>query len=172
MRLSAHDEERATKAVEVLRKKIESEKDASREAERDLFAAMARRSELQALLEGLHGREELLTREVVQFKQELDEAGALIGANALKYESMLSALEEEKRAVQEDRRRKLERLKIRLEEAGTGGGSDILERASGNKRARRISCPGASRPQEYRREATKAHRGAHDNTPKPFWRRD
>ena len=107
------DEERAEKAVTALRKKIEREKDASREAERELFAAMARRSELQALLEGLRGREELLTREKEQFKSELAEAGVLIGADALKYESYPAALEEEKRVVQEERRRKLERLKNR-----------------------------------------------------------
>ena len=75
------------RGVAALRKKIESEKDASRDAERELFAAMARRSELE------------------------------VGLAALR----------EPRSVQEDRRRKLERLKIRLEEAGLGNSSEVLK---------------------------------------------
>lgn len=122
-----HEEERTAKAVVALRKKIESEKDASREAERELFAAMARRSELQGVLQGLRAREELLVRESEQFKQELGEAGALIGTEVRAFESYPVVLTEEGRAVQEERRRKLERLKIRLEDIGTGAGNDILK---------------------------------------------
>ena len=59
------EEERVHKAVEHLRRAIESEKDLSRDAERELFEAMARRSELEVVLAKLAGRAELLAREGV-----------------------------------------------------------------------------------------------------------
>ena len=137
-------EVRVVKSVEALRKKIENEKDASREAERELFAAMARRSELESLLVGLRGREELLVRERESFKSELAEAGALIGRTALEYDTYTPRLPaqagdsagralsqadmfDEPRGKQEERRRKLERMKIRLEETGMGNGNEILK---------------------------------------------
>ena len=131
-------EVRVVKSVEALRKKIENEKDASREAERELFAAMARRSELESLLVGLRGREELLARERESFKSELAEAGALIGRAVLDYESYIprnaeghtlstADMADEPRGKQEERRRKLERMKIRLEETGMGNGNEILK---------------------------------------------
>lgn len=125
-------------AVEGMRKRIESEKDASREAERDLFHAMARRGELEAALVGFRAREEMLARERTSFTQELAEAGALIGRTVLEYDAYLprdasghtvsnADIADEPRRAQEDRRRKLERLKIKLEETGMGNTSEILK---------------------------------------------
>jgi len=134
----AGEEERIAKAVEALRKRIEGEKDASREAERELFAAMARRGELEAQLAGFKAREEGLTRDKEQFKSELAEAGALIGRAVLEYDTYTvrdsgghavssADMVDEPRKNQEDRRRKLERIKIKLEETGLIGGSEILK---------------------------------------------
>ena len=117
-------EERVANQVAQLRKRIESDKDASREAERELFAAMARRSELEAALQALRAKEELLEREEARFKEEVREAAVLLGAMP-EYEGAM--FEDEPRAAQEDRRRKLERLKIRLEEAGLGNSAEILK---------------------------------------------
>ena len=133
----AAEEERVAKAVVALRQRIESEKDLSREAERELFSAMARRSELEADLAGYTARASLLARAREQFKQELAEAGVLIGRAALEYDTYIvrdtsnhavskADMADEPRGDQEDRRRKLERMKIRLEEAGLAGGSEIL----------------------------------------------
>lgn len=129
--------ERVAKATAALRKKIEGEKDASREAERELFSAMARRSELEAALSGIAARKELLARAREQFKEEVREAGVLAPRAALEYESYRprspegEALREnelmaEERRLQEERRKKIERIKIKLEEAGLGGSEEIL----------------------------------------------
>lgn len=134
----AGEEERIAKAVEALRKRIEGEKDASREAERELFTAMARRGELEAELAGFKAREEGLIRDKEQFKSELAEAGALIGRAVLEYDTYTvrdtsnhalsqADMVDEPRKNQEDRRRKLERIKIKLEETGLIGGSEILK---------------------------------------------
>src|SRR3989338_7987920 len=108
-------EEKIVAEVAALRRTIESEKDASRDAERELFAAMAHRAELETALAALRVRDEVLAREEAQFKQELHEAAALLDRMP-EYEGSV-VFEDEPRSAQEDRRRKLERLKIRLHEA-------------------------------------------------------
>ena len=138
LRAARAQESRVEKAVADLRRAIESEKDASRDTERELFAAMARRNELEAALSGAAGQHELLVREERAFKEMLGEAGALVGRGVLEYESY--ALRDEKgedvyeadiageeRGAQDERRRKLERMKIKLEETGAGNVSEILK---------------------------------------------
>lgn len=131
-------EEKVSNAVEAMRRSIESQKDASREAERELFLAMARRSEVEASLASLRARAEILSREQESFKREVGEAGALVGRAAVDYEHTIvrdsngekisdAEIFDEDRSKQEDRRRKLERQKIRLEEAGTGNQDDVLK---------------------------------------------
>lgn len=117
-------------AIEALRSKIESKKDASREAERELFQAMAKRSEVETALASVRSRMELLLREKESFTRELGEAGALVGHEALLYKNFKVDEEEviaEARSAQEERRRKLERNKIKLEEVGAGNSHEILK---------------------------------------------
>ena len=124
------EEERVRSAVEALRKKIESKKDASREAERELFAAMAKRSELETTLASIRSKLEALAREKESFERELAEAGALVGHDALEYKNFNVNDEDvlaEARTMQEERRRKLERNKIKLEEAGASNSHEILK---------------------------------------------
>lgn len=131
------EEENVRAEVAKLRKAIESEKDASREAERELFAAMARRSELEGKIAQLHARAEVLRREEEQFKSEVREAAVLVGPSAMDYDShevlegsarvSRGEIADEPRGKQEERRRKVERMKIKLEEIGAGNSSDVLK---------------------------------------------
>ena len=122
-------EQETAQAIATLRTSIESEKDASRDAERELFQAMARRSELGAELAGLRARRELLERERSIFMRDLGEAAALVGHDIANFEQheLDIDVEDESRVAQEERRRKLERIKIRLEESGLAGASDVLK---------------------------------------------
>jgi chromosome segregation protein len=76
-------------------------------------------------------------REEAAFKAELGEAAALVGRAVQDYgshsvtekdgtEVLESEMVEESRSVQEERRKKLERLKIRLEESGMAGSEEVL----------------------------------------------
>ncbi|HVY72471.1 MAG TPA: AAA family ATPase [Candidatus Paceibacterota bacterium] len=132
------EQEETRKAVAELRAKIEGEKDANREAERELFQAMQKRSELETVLAKLRARSEMLSRDEAQFKMELGEAAALLGREVTEYEHAAvytengeelsqSDMADEARDIQEDRRRKLERMKIRLEEMGAGNSSEVLK---------------------------------------------
>lgn len=134
----ARKEAKVREEVDALRKKIESKKDASREAERELFQAMAKRSELEVVLAGMHARHDALLRLKENFTRELAEAGALIGGSIAEYASHAvldahgqkisdSEIAREPREAQEERRRKLERGKIKLEELGAGNSAETLK---------------------------------------------
>jgi chromosome segregation protein len=130
MHALGEEEERITKALAALRKKIESEKDASREAERELFQKMSERSRHESALASLKAREMVLHKEEEEFKREAGEAAALLGGVVAQYESAAVTLHEvlsEPRVRQEERARQLERGKIRLEESGAAGAQDILK---------------------------------------------
>ncbi|MDE2071515.1 MAG: AAA family ATPase [Patescibacteria group bacterium] len=118
-------ETRASETIAKLRRSIESSKDESRAAERKLFEAMAQRSGLQAALSSTRAREEVLNREEAAFKSAVAEAGALCGPKALAYKEFRVS-GEEVRDAQEDRRKKIERLKIKLEDGGLGEATDVL----------------------------------------------
>ncbi|MDQ5955151.1 MAG: chromosome segregation protein [Patescibacteria group bacterium] len=135
---SVQEESRIAGEIAALRTALESEKDASREAERELFGAMSRRSELELILARLRGQAEVLERESNALKQELGEAGAFIGRLVYDYETFEvknasgapladDEIASEQRAHQEERRKKIERLKIRLEESGLGNAHEILK---------------------------------------------
>jgi len=121
-----------------LRHSIEAQKDKSRDVERELFAAIAERSALEGKLVQLSSTGELLSQEQRSFEMELQEAVALIGARVRELESYrvqnaqgktLSGEDVlgEERSLQQDRRRKIERSKIRLEEIGASNAGDILK---------------------------------------------
>jgi chromosome segregation protein len=98
---------------------------------------MAKRSELETRLAQLRARAEQLAREREQFTAELAEAGALLGREALAFEQhpvrdahgavSQADMAGEDRGRQVERHRKLERLKIRLEEVGAGNTAEILK---------------------------------------------
>lgn len=86
----------------------------------ELADEKARTEAERARLSARMGELDYLAEEMEQGRRE---AVALVGVNALSYES-LAELPNEERRVQEDRKRSMERLKIRVEEAG-GGGEDV-----------------------------------------------
>jgi len=125
-------EEDLTKAYRLLQKNIEEAKDESRAAERDMFRLMSEQGELKAQLESLRIEESALGIEEENFRRELGEAGALIGRAVLNYEhyEVPVAKEEianEKRNLQDERRRKIEKIKIRLEEFGGSSGEEVMK---------------------------------------------
>ncbi len=122
-------EQQATHALNALRERMEAEKNVSHQAERELFAAMSERSKLESSIAQLSSRRDMLAREKEFFQGELGEAGALLGGAVRDYQTVHSASESEimaeDRSLQQERRRKLERLKIRLEESGAGNAEEI-----------------------------------------------
>lgn len=113
-----------------LRAAVEADKEASRDAERKLFELMAEETHIRGFLQTLASREEKIVREEDDFKRELSEAGIAAGRGGTDYESFSLAadeMEKESREKQYERRRQIEKLKVRLEEYGGGSGEEILK---------------------------------------------
>lgn len=138
LRAAREREARVASKVAALRAAIESERDAGRDKERALFSAMSRRSELDAVLARIASRHESLAREKEAFENQVREAGMLLGSTAFEYEQHTPTgdlelplsdeeVADEPRMAQEERRRTLERKRIRLEESGAGNAADVLK---------------------------------------------
>ncbi len=132
----AQEQEQAlTKAAATLRTALEDESVESREAERTLFAAMNELRAAEAELSRIDRELDVLERDRTEFKRELSEAVTLLGRGAASYyehviregdkEITAEDIAREDRETQRERRRELEKMKIRLEELGIGSTEEI-----------------------------------------------
>lgn len=121
-----------------LKGEIDSARQEKRQGELELYTLMTRRGEIERALSELQNRELLLARTRDDFKREREEAAVLIGRDALAYDSFdirgkdgallaNADLLDEERGIQDERRRKLEKMKIRLEETGGGSSEEVLK---------------------------------------------
>jgi chromosome segregation protein len=114
---------------------IEADASESREAEREVFRIVGEQREAESKLARIDNELMVLERERTEFKRELQEAVSLIGRDAASYFSYqivvdgkeldFKDLVAEAREVQRERRRELEKMKIRLEEIGFGTDDDV-----------------------------------------------
>lgn len=113
-------------SIEIIKKKIADILLEGRDKEREKFNLRVKHQELSSALNIISVREENLRREHEAFEIELREGGALIGADILSYKNHVieGAFD---RIAQEENRKKIERIKIKLEDAGLGGGGEILK---------------------------------------------
>jgi len=117
------------KRMEILRA-VDAEKGKAMEAERVIYTLRAERSEVAATLGRLRDREVAIARDKTAFDEELREGSILVGRAILDYDTfMCDEMEalDETRDRQEERRRAIERIKIKLEDTGVGGGSDVMK---------------------------------------------
>ncbi len=115
--------------IEVLKDALNKEMEALRDLEREKFTWKVKHQELSSLLELVNIKEGNLKSRIESFENELKEGAALIGQEILSYrnyvvEGVEPGLPE---VTQEDLRRKIERLKIKLEDAGLGNGVEIMK---------------------------------------------
>jgi len=120
----------------LLLKQIDENKDSRHKAEKDLFRLESGQSELSSKIQIIESEERTLSIEDEDFKRELTEGSVLIGMEILKFESfpikdskrenvLTSEVILEDRKIQIERRKKIEKIKIRIEDRGEGGGEDI-----------------------------------------------
>ncbi len=108
---------------------IDKEKDSNRDAEKAVFRIMAESQEVRSKIHDLHNQEEVLRITKEDYKRELTELGMMLGHGFLQKLQNEGAPFDytEERHLQEERRRKIEKIKIRLEDAGGVGGTDVLK---------------------------------------------
>jgi len=123
-----------TLEYDAVKASIEAESKESREAEREVFRIVGLQRECENEINHIDQELSVLQRDRDEFKNELQEAVSLIGTGASKYFTFEivqdgivvsnKVIVEEGRQLQKERRRTLEKLKIRLEELG-GVTSDV-----------------------------------------------
>ncbi len=97
-----------------------------RDSERVLYEALGKKSEVTASLQAVHFEEEKLALIKNAFSMEVEEASVLIGPEIGRYVEETAA-SDVLRSSQEELRKKIERIKIKLEDVGSGGGADVLK---------------------------------------------
>jgi len=121
-----------------LKNEIEKERDSNRDAEKDMFRIVAEQNDIRGKLSSIESREARLRHDEEELKREQQEGSILVGVAALHYKDFwptnaegaalpADGIVKEDRQVQEDRRRAVEKIKIRLEDAGVAGGDDIVK---------------------------------------------
>ncbi len=128
LKMASESEAGLIREREELRHNIESEKDTNREAEKDVFKIIARQNEVRNTINDLTGRLNVVLRDEENFKRELGEAGIIAGREAVEFRDVLNggALQID-RIQQEERLKRIEKIKIRLEDAGAGGGAEVMK---------------------------------------------
>ncbi len=132
------EEEKLGGEYEALKRSVENEHHESREAEREVFAIMNEQREVEKQIDTIDRELSMLERDRQEFKNELQEAVSLLGrAVGAYFEHVVSDAEgkpvapdiivNEDRGHQRTRKHELERMKIRLEELGTGSNEDVLK---------------------------------------------
>ncbi len=117
---------------------IEAEKDKSRDAEKRMFELMAEQKEIYASLSLIKDKEGRLAILKDEFEREVKEGAMILGREVFDYSKQELVGESgevitkevsnlEPRNNQEDRLRLIQKHKVRIEDAGLGGGDDVLK---------------------------------------------
>ncbi len=113
--------------TEELRLTLAKDKDRDRELEKELFTLMTKANECEGLLRDCTTRTIECDRLDEEFSREVVEAVALVGREALRYKHAVADLPSESRSVQLERKRELEKMKIRLEEMGGSNVEEVMK---------------------------------------------
>lgn len=112
--------------IELFKQEINKEMEGLRDKEREKFALKVRHQELSSQLGIINVKEQNLKRELEAFENEVREGSVLVGHTILYYKDFeLSSDVMIDRIAQEEQKRKIERIKIKLEDAGGANGAEI-----------------------------------------------
>ncbi len=121
------EEERTLiESIEKLKSEIYEENANQHAIEKERFELRVKNQELTSSLEIIQVKEESLRREKESFENEIKEGGVLIGGDIFLYRNY--ELEGDiDRNSQEELRRSIERIKIKLEDVGGGAGEELMK---------------------------------------------
>jgi len=120
------EEKEGVELVEKLKQDLNKEMEALRDLEREKFTWKVKHQELSSALELIVIKEENLRSRREGFENEIKEGTALVGKEELSYENF-KIEEGSKEITQEELKRKIERIKIKLEDAGLGNGAELMK---------------------------------------------
>jgi len=119
------EEKEGAQSAETLKREINREMEALRDKEKEKFKFKVRHQELSSALELVAIKEVNLKNRNEIFENEIKEGIALIGQEILSYKNFSGAGVE--KGEQEELKRKIERIKIKLEDAGIGNGAEVMK---------------------------------------------
>ncbi|MCC7160187.1 AAA family ATPase [Candidatus Nomurabacteria bacterium] len=120
------EEEKLYSSVELLKQDLNKEMEALRDLEREKFTWKVRQQELSSALELVSIKENNLNIRKEAFENEIKEGAALIGHDIFSYRDFQTD-ENVATVNQEEQKRKIERIKIKLEDAGLGSGAELMK---------------------------------------------
>ncbi|MEZ4103555.1 MAG: AAA family ATPase [Candidatus Paceibacterota bacterium] len=115
----------AQSKIDSIRTEISQEKENRYKEQEEKFTLENERNRLSSSLENIESKLTIFSRRKVSFEENMKEAVVLVGHNILSFDKTKENLpftDDE----QENLRRQIERLKIKLEDIGTGGGGDVI----------------------------------------------
>jgi chromosome segregation protein len=120
------EEKQIAETIEKIKKEIDEEMKALRDLEREKFTWKVKHQELSSALELVIIKEGNLRIRKEAFENELKEGAALIGQEIFSYKNF-QAENNDQDILQEDLKKKIERIKIKLEDAGLGNGAELMK---------------------------------------------
>lgn len=113
-------------SIESLKQEINKQMEGLRDKEREKFSLKVKQQELSSSLNLINVKEQNLKREIENFENEVKEGSVLVGHTILYYKDYELASDfVVDRNTQEEQKRKIERIKIKLEDAGFTNGGEI-----------------------------------------------
>lgn len=117
--------------AEGLRQQMNAEMEILRQGEKDKFNLRVRSQELSSMLQVLGLKQQNLEKEIFAFETEKKESVVLVGDLTFNdNDNLVLSWNEEKR---EEERRKIERIKIKLEDSGVGNAEEIAKEFNATK---------------------------------------
>ncbi len=120
------DEIEKSEIVANLKKEIQGEMDKGIDKEREKFALKVRFQELNSSMSLCEVKLENLNKEIEQFDNEIREGEVLVGNEIFNYKNLNPEGEIDKN-LQEDLKRRIERIKIKIEDSGLGNLEETLK---------------------------------------------
>jgi chromosome segregation protein len=125
--LIAKEEEDVLVSIGIIRAEEKEFENENRDSEKVVYELLSQKNVLNSDLHSISFEEEKLAQIKNAFDFEMNEASALVGREVLGFNSIEVDGANVIRTTQDESRRKIERIKIKLEDAGALGGGDILK---------------------------------------------
>jgi chromosome segregation protein len=120
------EEKKILNIILELKQKEKENQESYHNSERALYELLGEKNEVTSSIHSLNFEEEKLSLIKNAFDMELTEAGVLIGREIVSF-AQTKVEGDVNRSSQDELRRKIERIKIKIEDAGSGSGDDVMK---------------------------------------------
>lgn len=120
------EEQKVLNFLSEIKLKVQEEQVALRDSERMLYEFLREKNEVVSESHSLKFQEDNLSQIKNSFEMEISEGSVLMGHDVIDF-SRIIVENDISRSAQDELHRKIERIKIKLEDSGTGSGSEVMK---------------------------------------------